>query len=102
MKYSRGKWRLRKSWRGTVTSPAPIEVPGKGASLGIVYLTNPDTKRRTPEFAGNAALMLGAPEMYRILKKLVSSGGWMKVPLRRVSYLLEKIEEQAEELCPGK
>ena len=100
MKYSRGKWEPRKDYKDKFPSPLHLIARSRFDSIGTVFLTDPGTRKRAPEFAGNAALMLGAPEMYRILKKLVSSGGWMEVPLRRVSDLLEKIEKQAEELCP--
>jgi hypothetical protein len=78
-----------------------IEVPGKEAALGCVYLTDADTRRRTPEFAGNAALILAAPEMYRMLKCSLRNEG--SVALKRgIKALLARIEKQAEALCPRK
>ena len=98
MKYSRGKWTACDSSRSPVGINAGPFAPNK---LALVWLTDPDTKKRTPEFAGNAALMLGAAEMHRMLSRasrLVGS------PLlkREIKALLEKIEKQAEELCPRK
>lgn len=99
MKYSKGKWEPRKDYKGKFPSPLHIIARSRFESIGTVFLTDPDTKRRTPEFAGNAALMLGAPEMYRMLNRASRLTG---SPLlkREIDRLLAKIEKQAKELCP--
>lgn len=102
MKYSRGKWEPRKDYKGKLPSPLHIIARSQFSSIGTAFLTDPDSHRRTPEFAGNAALMLGAPELFRMLEHIVECDVLPAKHQLDAGRLLGKIVKQAEELCPRK
>jgi hypothetical protein len=67
--HTRGPWRITRRDR----SPCSIEGPtGSGAALAKVYLTDPTTRRRTPEYDANARLIAQAPALYEALCTLVT------------------------------
>ena len=54
-------------------SPASIEARDTyGGALAKVYLTDPNTHRRTPEYLANARLIASAPELLASLERLVT------------------------------
>lgn len=61
--HTRGPWAIMGS-----RSPVWI-IGGNGVVLGNVYLTDPATQKRTPEYEGNAALFAEAPAMLAALRK---------------------------------
>lgn len=52
-------------------SPARILGPDKCDALALVYLTDPKTRRRSPEFVANAHVMTAAPELLAALAAVV-------------------------------
>ena len=66
-KHTPGPWRITRDHQ----SPASIEAArGDGGALAKVYLTDPKTRRRTPEYEANARLMADAPETLDTLAAL--------------------------------
>lgn len=65
-------------------SPVRVLAAGNtGHALAMVYLTDPNTKKRTPEFIGNAHLFAASPAMLAALKGFVEACGgnppdWLK------------------------
>ena len=64
-----GPWRITRDHQ----SPASIEAArGDGGALAKVYLTDPKTRRRTPEYEANATLIAAAPELADALDDLLT------------------------------
>ena len=68
-KHTPGPWRITRD----LQSPASIEAAGgDGGALAKVYLTDPKTRRRTPEYEANARLIAAAPELADALDELMA------------------------------
>jgi hypothetical protein len=85
-KHTPGPWMVTRYHR----SPASIEaVRGDGDALAKVYLTDPKTRRRTPEYEANATLMAAAPELANALRAIYNialqdNGKWSRTYLETV------------------
>lgn len=67
-----GPWMITREYQ----SPASIEARDTfGGALAKVYLTDPQTRRRTPEYLANARLIEGAPELLHLLARVESDWG---------------------------
>ena len=59
-----GPWGYRNSDR----SPVALVPATDGPALAMVYLSDPGTRKRTPEYAANAALLAAAPDLLAAAK----------------------------------
>ena len=61
MKHTSGPWKITRQHQ----SPCAVERQegGGGAALALVYLADPKTRRRTPEYEANARLIAAAPDL---------------------------------------
>lgn len=60
-----GPWRITRSGK----SPCAIEADTtRGYALAKVYLANPETRKRAPEYEANAALIAAAPDLLAALE----------------------------------
>ena len=62
-----GPWTVSR----THQSPCSIEAGSGEVALAKVYLTDPKTRKRSPEYAANAALIAAAPELLAALQNLI-------------------------------
>ena len=65
-----GPWKL-----DTEYSPANVSATVNGEEVGLakVYLTNPKTRRREPQYAANARLMTTSPELFAFVLRYLES-----------------------------
>lgn len=94
--HSAGDWIITR----TYASPCSIEVEGRdGAAIAKVYLTDPKTKQRTPEFMSNALLLAAAPRFYRAAKALQEwaalMGGWEAPAWELLDDAIARVEGEA-------
>ena len=67
-----GPWMITREYQ----SPASIEARDTfGGALAKVYLTDPQTRRRTPEYLANARLIAAAPELLHLLAQAETDWG---------------------------
>ena len=67
-KHTKGPWKITRD----TGSPCSIEAEGSdGYALAKVYLTDPKTRKRTEEYAANAALIAAAPELLEALESVL-------------------------------
>ncbi len=67
-------------------------------AVALVYLTDPETRKRTPEFAGNVKLIEAAPALFRLLR-WVTRCAKMPAPAGISSYAIaDEVMDEARSL----
>ena len=67
-KYTPGPWIVNPLH---TRSPYGVCTAKSSADLAKVYVTDPDTRKRTPEYEGNLRLIAAAPELLEALERVV-------------------------------
>ena len=99
LEYTRGLWVPRLHWKtNKLRSPTSL-CPAKktDSAVALVWLTDPDTKKRSPEFMGNYAIVKNAPQMYALIEELAGARhtGYLPDHQSRAEKMLAKIRKDA-------